>query len=107
MHQCRMASLSAGRGSPRSVVKASKAARVPGVKTTAGAALFNVGPAGFQPVPKDPNTGTQTLTLDKWQLPELMQLDIAVGASTPPATLSHGVGSGSGGTAIPVVPEVC
>ncbi len=83
------------------------AARVPGVRTTAGAALFFEGVAGMQPVPKDPNTGTKTLTLEKWQLPELMQLDIAVGAAAPPATLSDGPIGGTDGTAIPVVPEVC
>ncbi len=82
--------------------------RVPGVRSSAGASIFSMGLAGFQSVPKDPNTGTQSLSLQAWQLPELMQLDIAVGATAPPNALSDGTASaGTGGTAIPVVPEVC
>ena len=84
------------------------AARVPGVRTSAGASIFTMGPAGYVPVPQDPATGAQVLALEPWQLPELMQLDIAVGASAPPSSLSESFGgSGGGGTAIPVVPEVC
>ncbi len=86
-------------------------ARVTGVRTSGGAALFLLGPAGYVPVPKDAATGAQVLTLERWQLPELMQLDIAVGTGAPPATLSPGAaggsGGGSGGTAVPVIPEVC
>jgi hypothetical protein len=83
------------------------AARVPGVRTSAGASIFTMGPAGYVPVPQDPATGAQVLALEAWQLPELMQLDIAVGASAPPSSLTDSFAGSGGGTAIPVVPEVC
>jgi hypothetical protein len=84
------------------------ASRVTGVRTTSGATIFAMGAAGLQPVHRDPNTGTQSIALKPWQLPELLQLDIAVGATFPPDTLSDGTAiRGTGGTAIPVVPEVC
>jgi hypothetical protein len=82
------------------------AARVDGVRTTAGAAIFTLGPTGYVPVPRDPATGAQVLALEPWQLPELMQLDIAIG-STVPGAMSDLAGIAGKGTAIPVVPEVC
>ena len=48
------------------------------------------------------------LDLKSWQLPELMQVDIAVGANAPPTSMEDRTGlSGAGGVGIPVVPEVC
>lgn len=84
------------------------AARVEGVRTAGGVSLFTLTEAGYVPVAQDVKTGAQLLDLDPWQLPELIQIEIAVGASTPPTTLSVGSGgAGGGGTAVPVVPEVC
>lgn len=83
-------------------------ARVPGVLTSAGAAIFTMDVAGFVPVPQDPATSAQVLNLNSWQLPELMQVDIAVGANAPPTAMEDRTGlSGDGGVGIPVVPEVC
>ena len=85
------------------------AARVEGVLTTAGASVFTHGTTGYALVPKDPVTGAQVLKLDPWQLPECLDVEIAVGATATPTSMvaSGGGGTGSGGTAVPVVPEVC
>lgn len=85
------------------------AARVPGVLTTAGSAIFTLEETGFVAVPQDPTSGAQTLALARWQLPECMQIDIAVGATSAPSTMEDrsGLISGGGGTAVPVVPEIC
>lgn len=82
------------------------AARVAGVRSTGGAAVFTLHPAGYVPVPQDPATGAQVLELEPWQLPELMQVDIAIGSTVPGAMTDLAAGAGKG-TAIPVVPEVC
>lgn len=84
------------------------AARVTGVRLAAGVSLFTRDAAGYLAVPKDAQTGAQMLELDPWQLPELLQIEVAVGAAQPPSSISDTGGTaGSGGTAVPVVPEVC
>ncbi|MEM6846489.1 MAG: putative baseplate assembly protein [Pseudomonadota bacterium] len=88
------------------------AARVPGVLTTSGVNLFAANAAsatGFTLVPREASTGRQTLTLSRWQLPECLEVAVAVGATAPPDTVVGLFGSGGAGagTAIPVVPEVC
>jgi len=82
------------------------AARVNGVRSTAGAAVFTLQSTGYVPVPQNPATGAQVLELEPWQLPELMQVDIAIG-SIVPTTMTDLAGTAGKGTAIPVVPEVC
>ncbi|WP_134498155.1 putative baseplate assembly protein [Microvirga pakistanensis] len=81
-------------------------ARIAGVRSTAGAAIFTLQAPGFVPVPQNPATGAQVLELEPWQLPELMQVDIAVGPTVPTSMIDH-AGTSGRGTAIPVVPEVC
>lgn len=81
-------------------------ARVAGVRSTAGVAIFTLQAAGFAPVPQNPATGAQALALESWQLPELMQVDVVIGP-TVPSGMADLVGAAGRGTAIPVVPEVC
>jgi len=83
-------------------------ARVAGVHSTAGASLFVTDQAGFVPAPTDPVSGVQTLELERWQLPEVLQVDVAVGATTAPTSMTARTGiSRTDGTAVPVVPELC
>lgn len=84
-------------------------ARIPGVRTTQGVNLFTVGETGFKPVAVQSATGQQVLTVEEWQLPELLAVEIAVGAAAPPSTLALPGTGGTGGKAVgvPVVPEVC
>lgn len=81
-------------------------ARVNGVRSTAGAAVFTLQSTGYVPVPQNPATGAQVLELEPWQLPELLQVDVAIGP-TVPSSMTDLAGSAGKGTAIPVVPEVC
>lgn len=93
------------------------AARVPGVLTGAGTSIFRWQPSGFVAAPTDPTTTAQTITLEPWQLPECLQVDVLVGATAAPTSMedrtglngsgSGGDGSGGRGTAVPVVPEIC
>lgn len=83
-------------------------ARVAGVRTTQGLRLFRREAAGFRPLPAEPGGGVQRLALEPWQLPELLQVDVAVDAAAAPAELEDAGPAGAGGrVAIPVVPEVC
>jgi hypothetical protein len=83
-------------------------ARVPGVQRTGGVLLFAPGTAGFTPLPREAGSGAQTLALDAWQLPELLAVELAVGADRPPETLAaQPAGAGEGPVPVPVVPEVC
>lgn len=84
-------------------------ARIPGVRTTQGVTLFALGETGFKPVATQAATGQQVLTLEEWQLPELLAVEIAVDAATPPASLAMPGTAATGGRAVgvPVVPEVC
>jgi len=86
-------------------------AQTPGVRTTQGVRLFGMGPGGFAAAPTDPATGAQLMTFQPWQLPELLQVDVAIDAAAPATTMADrsaaSVLDGAGGIAIPVVPEVC
>jgi len=85
-------------------------ARVPGVRSVAPVRLFQRSTRGrnWVPVAED-RTGRGLITLSPWQLPELAMLSVGVGStsstSLPPS--AEGAGSGAGGLAIPVVPELC
>lgn len=81
-------------------------ARVPGVRSVAPVRLFRRTKRGaWRPVIED-RTGRGFISLERWQLPELAMLSVGIGesasASLPPAS-----NSGSGGIAVPVVPELC
>ncbi len=83
-------------------------ARVPGIRSVAPVKLFTRGSSGrpWQPVPEQ--AGRALLRLKPWQLPELAMLSVGVGDS---ADTRLGAGDefddGTGGIAVPVVPEVC
>ena len=84
--------------------------QVPGVVEVNGLTLFRPLPAGgYQPLPADSN-GRSELALESWQLPELLQVEVAAGPDgsgiavptslTPPVETDNNV-------AVPVVPKVC
>jgi Baseplate J-like protein len=82
-------------------------ARVAGVRTTRGVNLFSRDPSGFALLGEDPASHTQRLILEPWQLPELLQLAVAVDAETAPASMVDERPAGEAAVPIPVVPEVC
>lgn len=83
-------------------------ARVPGIRSVAPVKLFTRNASGqrWRLVPEQ--AGRALLRLKPWQLPELAMLSVGVGDS---ADSRLGAGDafddGSGGIAVPVVPEVC
>ncbi|HEY6815339.1 MAG TPA: putative baseplate assembly protein [Croceibacterium sp.] len=85
-------------------------ARIPGIRSVAPVRLFTRATSGrkWKPVPEDAG-GRAQLRLRPWQLPELAMLSVSVGDSAD--TRLGGDGSdfddGTGGIAVPVVPEVC
>jgi hypothetical protein len=81
-------------------------ARVAGVRTTRGVNLFSRDASGFRLLPEDPASRTQRLPLEPWQLPELLQLTVAVDADVP-ENLTPERPIGQDAVPIPVVPEVC
>lgn len=84
-------------------------ARVQGVRTVAGVNLFSRKRTGSTWIPV-PVSGKQAqrLALERWQLPELLQV-VAVEGDQVPAEVSEANDTlpGSLAVAIPVVPEVC
>ena len=89
-------------------------ARIPGVRTVQGVNLFSPDEAGYARLPDNGPFGGQVQALDDWQLPELLDVVVAVDAVSAPETLDpsnlNGGGGADGrssGVAIPVVPEVC
>ena len=82
-------------------------ARVAGVRTTRGVNLFSRDTSGFRLLAEDPASRTQRLALEPWQLPELLQLTVAVDADTAPESLALERPVGQDAVPIPVVPEVC
>jgi hypothetical protein len=82
--------------------------RVPGVRAVAPVRLFaqSSGKGRWQPVPEDA-TGRGRISLQRWQLPELLMLSVSEG-DTASSTLPPSVAAiGDDAVAIPVVPEVC
>jgi predicted phage baseplate assembly protein len=77
------------------------AARVPGVSSVIGVQLFQKQPDRWQLIKP---SGVAELSLQNWQLPELLSIVVAEG--DPPETLAAPVNKTSG-IAVPVVPEVC
>jgi hypothetical protein len=82
-------------------------ARIAGVRTTRGVNLFSRDASGFRLLAEDPASRTQRLALEPWQLPELLQLTVAVDADAPPESLALERPVGEDAVPIPVVPEVC
>jgi len=82
-------------------------ARDAGVRTTRGVNLFSRDASGFRLLAEDPASRTQRLALEPWQLPELLQLTVAVDADTAPESLALERAVGEDAVPIPVVPEVC
>jgi hypothetical protein len=82
-------------------------ARVAGVRTARGVNLFTRDTAGFALLGEDPASRTQRLALEPWQLPELLQLTVAVDAEAAPTSMIDERPAGEVAVPIPVVPEVC
>jgi predicted phage baseplate assembly protein len=85
------------------------AARVPGVLTTRGVSLFTLQEDGFRLASSQSAAGAVRIPLEQWQLPETMQVDVAVDAAGAPTAMEDrtGLAGGVSAVAIPVVPEVC
>jgi len=84
-----------------------QAARVPGVLAVDKVSLFAKGPKGWRRLPED-----QALSLEQYQLPELMGVQAEVGTGAP--GLPDGIGPMEGqpqpptrGVPVPVIPDVC
>jgi predicted phage baseplate assembly protein len=80
-------------------------ARVPGVRDAAPVRIFTKSAFGSWTSVADDSNGRARIVLERWQLPELDMLSVAVGDTASP-TLPP-AGSSGGGIAIPVVPELC
>jgi hypothetical protein len=85
-------------------------ARVPGIRLVAPVRLFTLASnkRTWKPVAEDA-TGRGRIILKDWQLPELAMLSVGIGdtaASSLGATSGTRAGA-EGGTAVPVVPELC
>jgi len=85
-----------------------EAARVAGVATVAGVNLFVRDGDAWRLVGRNAN-GAQQLALAGWQLPELMQVVVAVGSAAPERIDADIGGGGGGGTrvAVPVITDLC
>lgn len=83
-------------------------ARVPGVRTVQGVNLFSPSETGYTLLPANGPFGGQIRALEPWQLPELLDVIVAVDATMAPSELTPlNGGFGAGGIGVPVVPEVC
>jgi hypothetical protein len=81
-------------------------ARVPGVASVGGINLFESGVSGWRLLPRPNDCAPQELALKPWQLPELHEIVVVVGSSAP-NEIRRRATAGSGGIAIPLVPELC
>lgn len=79
--------------------------QVPGVDEVNGLLLFQKLPSGaYQAVAADANNQVE-LMLANWQLPELLQVLVTMGAE--PAALTAAPVTGPNTVAVPIVPQVC
>ncbi|WP_418320179.1 baseplate J/gp47 family protein [Piscinibacter sakaiensis] len=85
-----------------------EAARVAGIASVAGVNLFVREGNGWALVGRNGN-GAQQLALAGWQLPELMQVVVAVGNAAPERIDADIGGGGEAGTrvAVPVITDLC
>ncbi len=86
------------------------AARVTGVRTVKGVNLFKRVDGNWQQVPREGSCGPSIISLEVWQLPELLAVVVTTGSEAG-SSLNGGLGGGSSqgedGVAVPVIPEVC
>jgi predicted phage baseplate assembly protein len=85
--------------------------QVPGVVEVNGLLLFrHLASGSYQAVPADASNQAE-LTLENWQLPELLQVVVATGADgsgvAPATALTPAPVTGPNTVAVPVVPKVC
>lgn len=83
---------------------AAAVARVTGVTSVPSLKLFRRVDDEWQRI--QPVADNAQLTLERWQLPELLSV-VAVADSEAPDTLAGGLGAASSGVAVPVVVDVC
>jgi len=86
--------------------------RVPGVREVTGLNLFEhvalPGGDDWRPLVRNPNDGTQTLSLSAWQLPELLSVIVVEGPAAPDNLRAlPNPFADADAVAVPVVPEVC
>jgi hypothetical protein len=82
-------------------------ARVPGVDTVAQVNLFTLSSGNWVLVPRPTPDARVQITLEPYQLPELLALSVSIGTDTP-TTLTSPIDPYAGdGIAVPVVPKVC
>jgi len=86
-----------------------QAARVDGIQAVNGLALFEQGKKGWRRLPTQ-----KSVTLEHYQLPELMGVRVEIGTIADKPKLPLGIGSLEGetdssqhGIAVPVIPDVC
>jgi hypothetical protein len=79
-------------------------ARVPGVDEVVGVSLFLRDDKGFQRVTSR-TEGSVQVTLDAWELPELLRVVVVEGTEVPEHL--DDVPDDDSGVPIPVVPELC
>jgi hypothetical protein len=87
------------------------ASQVPGVVEVNGLLLFQPSSSGeYQPLLVDTNNRSE-LSLESWQLPELLQVVVATGPDgsgvAVPATLTPATAAGPNAVAVPIVQQVC
>ena len=93
------------------------AAQVKGVSTVAGVNLFRRVKGSWRIVVRKTGCEAIEITLEPWQLPELLAVTVGNDGVTPEemeaggmsggGTGTSGTGTAGGGVALPVVPEVC
>ena len=89
-------------------------AQVKGVNTVSGVNLFQKQNNVWQQVARVQQCEAIQITLQEWQLPELLAVVVSTDGVTPDNVTGTGVAGGSGtegetggGVALPVVPEIC
>lgn len=88
-------------------------ARVAGVSEVGGLNIFrrNQSSGDWEPVGDARNGREQTLTLERWQLPELLAIVVVITDATPPLTMQTATNPFADPNAVPlavpVVPDLC
>ena len=86
-----------------------KSARVPGVSEAAGLNLFTraTSKAPWRRLGDARDGKEQNLSLEKWQLPELLGVTAVIGDQPPLALASLNPAADPNAVAVPVVPDIC
>ncbi len=84
-------------------------ARVKGVMTVSGVNLFQRQNRQWRALPRVQPCEAIEVSLDDWQLPELLAVSLRSDGVTPESVADSGLGGEveTGGVSLPVVPEVC